>query len=40
MSSIKEPVTKKCHSDPIVTIDTLHNKIVSELTNEEKTFII
>ena len=37
MSSIKERVTKKCHSDPRVTIDTLHNKIVSELTNEEKT---
>ena len=31
MSSIKERVTKKCHSDPRVTIDTLHKAIVDDL---------
>ncbi len=37
MSSIKNRVTKKCHSDPRVTIDTIHSKIISELNTEDKT---
>jgi hypothetical protein len=37
MSSIKERITKKCHSDPRVTIDTIHNNIIENLNEEEKT---
>ena len=37
MSSIKERITKKCHSDPRVTIDTIHTNIIGELNEEEKT---
>ena len=37
MSSIKERITKKCHSDPRVTIDTIHSNLVNELDNSEKT---
>jgi len=37
MSSIKERITKKCHSDPRVTIDTIHNNIINELNTHEKT---
>jgi hypothetical protein len=36
MSSIRERVTKKCHSDPRVTIDTLHSNFVSELEESSK----
>uniref|UniRef100_A0A6C0CDD6 Late transcription factor VLTF3-like protein n=1 Tax=viral metagenome TaxID=1070528 RepID=A0A6C0CDD6_9ZZZZ len=36
MSSIKERITKKCHSDPRVTIDTIHTNIISDLNEEEK----
>ena len=36
MSSIRERVTKKCHSDPRVTIDTLHSNLVSELDESVK----
>ncbi len=36
MSSIKERITKKCHSDPRVTIDTIHTNIISELDNDDK----
>jgi hypothetical protein len=36
MSSIRERVTKKCHSDPRVTIDTIHRNIVSELDESAK----
>ena len=37
MSSIKERITKKCHSDPRVTIDTIHSNLVNELESSEKT---
>jgi hypothetical protein len=37
MSSIKERITKKCHSDPRVTIDTIHSNLVNELDSSEKT---
>ena len=36
MSSIKERITKKCHSDPRVTIDTIHSNLVNELDSSEK----
>ena len=36
MSSIKERITKKCHSDPRVTIDTIHTNIIGDLNEEEK----
>ena len=36
MSSIRDRITKKCHSDPRVTIDTIHSNIISELNTEEK----
>ncbi len=36
MSSIKERITKKCHSDPRVTIDTIHTNIISELKDDDK----
>ena len=37
MSSIKERITKKCHSDPRVTIDTIHTNIIDGLNGEDKT---
>jgi hypothetical protein len=37
MSSIRDRITKKCHSDPRVTIDTIHTNIISDLNEEEKT---
>ena len=37
MSSIKERITKKCHSDPRVTIDTIHTNIIGDLNEEDKT---
>jgi len=36
MSSIKERSTKKCHSDPRVTIDSIHKNIVSTLDNSDE----
>ena len=36
MSSIKERVTKKCHSDPRVTIDTIHSNLITELDESDK----
>ena len=36
MSSIKERITKKCHSDPRVTIDTIHTNIIGDLNEAEK----
>ena len=35
-SSIKERITKKCHSDPRVTIDTLHTNMIESLSESEK----
>jgi len=36
MSSIKERITKKAHSDPRVTIDSVHSSIIKKLDTEEK----
>ena len=36
MSHIKERCTKKCHSDPRTTIDSIHTKLKSSLSKEEK----
>ena len=36
MSSIKNRITKKCHSDPRVSIDTIHSNIISELSSDDK----
>ena len=36
MSSIKERSTKKCHSDPRVTIDTLHKNIISSIESKDE----
>ena len=35
-SSVKERITKKCHSDPRVTIDSIHQGIISELSESDK----
>jgi len=35
--SIKERITKKCHSDPRVTIDTIHSNIINSLSEQDKT---
>ena len=35
-SSVKERITKKCHSDPRVTIDSIHQSIISELSESDK----
>ena len=35
MTSVKDRVTKKCHSDPRVTVDTLHTNHISTLTESE-----
>jgi hypothetical protein len=37
MSSIKERITKKCHSDPRVTIDTIHTNMIKNLDDCDKT---
>ena len=31
MSSVKERITKKCHSDPRVTIDMIHNELIRDI---------
>ena len=36
-SSIKERITKKCHSDPRVTIDLLHSNMINKLDEKGKT---
>ena len=36
MSSIKERITKKCHSDPRVTIDSIHSNIIKTYDTVEK----
>lgn len=36
MSSVKERVTKKCHSDPRVTIDAIHTNLLDTLSPEQK----
>ena len=35
MTSVKERITKKCHSDPRVTVDALHTNHVAQLTEDE-----
>ena len=35
-SSIKERVTKKAHSDPRVTIDTIHTGIIESMDQQDK----
>ena len=37
MSSVKERITKKAHSDPRVTIDTIHNELIKKMDQTEKT---
>ena len=36
MSSVKERITKKAHSDPRVTIDAIHNDIISDMDEQDK----
>ena len=36
MSSVKERITKKAHSDPRVTIDTIHTELIKEMDHVEK----
>ena len=36
MSSVKERITKKAHSDPRVTIDTIHSNLVQTMDESEK----
>ena len=36
MSSVKERITKKCHSDPRVTIDMIHNELIRDMDTSEK----
>ena len=36
MSSVKERITKKAHSDPRVNIDTLHSEIIKNLDDSDK----
>lgn len=35
MTSIKERITKKCHSDPRVTVDAIHTEHVKNLSDDE-----
>ena len=37
MSSVKERITKKAHSDPRVTIDTIHTELIKNMDISEKT---
>jgi hypothetical protein len=37
MSSVKERITKKAHSDPRVTIDTIHSELIKNMDASEKT---
>ena len=36
MSSVKERITKKCHSDPRVTIDTIHTELIKDMDIADK----
>jgi len=36
MSSVKERITKKCHSDPRVTIDMIHSDMITTMDMSEK----
>ena len=36
MSSVKERITKKCHSDPRVTIDHIHSELIQNMDDEHK----
>jgi len=36
MSSVKERITKKAHSDPRVTIDTIHSELIKNMNASEK----
>jgi len=36
MSSVKERITKKAHSDPRVTIDTIHTELMKNMDKESK----
>ena len=36
MSSIKERITKKAHSDPRVTIDSVHSTIIKTLDDKQR----
>lgn len=35
MTSVKDRITKKCHSDPRVTVDAIHTEYVKNLTENE-----
>ena len=35
MTSVKERITKKCHSDPRVTVDAIHTEYVKNLSENE-----
>ena len=35
MSSVKERITKKAHSDPRVTIDSIHRELIRDMVDEE-----
>ena len=37
MSSVKERITKKAHSDPRVTIDSIHSELIKNMDASEKT---
>ena len=36
MSSVKERITKKAHSDPRVTIDTIHTELIKDMDHTDK----
>ena len=36
MSSVKERITKKAHSDPRVTIDAIHSDLIHGMDEQEK----
>jgi len=35
MTSVKQRVTKKCHSDPRVTVDAIHSEYIKDLSEDE-----
>ena len=35
MTSVKQRITKKCHSDPRVTVDAIHTEYIKDLTEEQ-----
>ena len=36
MTTVKDRVTKKCHSDPRITVDAIHTEMIKNLSEEEK----